>query len=248
MVQGPFGVEIKMANTLIALLDLLSIIGWIFIGISGMILKDILKDARIESKNLRWELIYFVLPLLLLYPSFLFYQYVFGDVPLSKKIITVLIILLSLGCLLLLYLAHQIRSMQLRREISSLAASVLVIYLGLSVYMSFQLGDIGEVLNNLLFTTAMFMLSLAMFYIGNYTLEFSKVVKVAPTLYIAGILMLVPGVLRAVIVEPESFGLGPYFTLLKVLGTAGIVFGGLLMFIAADKFKHRVLEFSVTLK
>jgi hypothetical protein len=238
-----------MVDTISALLDLLSIAGWILIGIAGLVLKDILKDAKYETRSLRWEVMYLILPLLLLYPSFLFYQYIYGgEVPLSKKIITSLIVLLSIGSLLLLYLAHQIRSLQLRREISGVAASVLVIYLGLSVYMSFQLPDFGEVLNNLLFTSAMFMLSLAMFYIGNYTLAFSKVVKVAPYLYVAGVFMLFPGIVRSLIIAHEFFGVSGILLPLKIVGTLGILVGGLLMFMAADQFKTRVLEFAVKLK
>ncbi len=238
-----------MVDLLNAGLDLLSIVGWIFIGISGMILKDIMKDARYEQEHhhLRWKLMYLILPLLLLYPSFLFYQYIFGNVPLSNKIITGLIVLLSLGCLLLLYLAHQMRSLQLKKEISGVAASVLVVYLGLSVYLSFQLLDISEVLNNLLFTTAMFMLSLALFYFGSYTMEFQKVVRVAPTLYIAGVLILIPGILRPFLVEPSAFGVQGLVQALKISGTLGIVLGGMLMFAAADQFKKRVLEFEVIL-
>ncbi|MFH0972118.1 MAG: hypothetical protein V1835_06150 [Candidatus Micrarchaeota archaeon] len=231
----------------LAALDLLSIVGWIMIGISGMVLRDILRDAKYHDQKLRWEIMYLILPLLLLYPSFLFYQYLYGDVPLNKKIITSLIVLLAIGALLLLYLAHQIRSMQLKREISGVAASVLVVYLGLTVYLSFQIGDFGEVLNNLLFSSAMFMLSLALFYLGNYTLAFSRVVNVAPKLYIAGVLVLLPGVVRAMIVEATAMGLAPYLTILKIAGTIGILGGGLLMFIASDKFKRRVLEFEVKL-
>jgi hypothetical protein len=234
-------------DKMMALLDVLSIVGWIMIGISGMILKDILKEAKSEESKLSWKLMYLILPLLLCYPSFLFYQYLFGEVPLSSKIITVLIVLLSLGSLLLLYLSHQIRSMQLRREISGTAAAILVVYLGLTVYQSFQLSDFGEVLNNLLFSTAMFMLSLSLFYIGNYTLEFSKVIKVSPTLFFAGVMILFPGIIRAFAVQPEVFGLLPYIFILRVFGTASIIASGLMMFVASDQFKRRVLEFDVKL-
>ncbi|MFH1258178.1 MAG: hypothetical protein ABIG96_00700 [Candidatus Micrarchaeota archaeon] len=237
-----------MADFLMAALDLLSICGWILIGISGMVLKDIMKEVKYEHYILRWKLMYLILPLLLLYPSFLFYQYIYGDIPLSKGIVTVLIVFLAIGSLLLLYLAHQIRSMQLRKEISGVAASVLVIYLGLSVYLSFQLTDFGEVLNNLLFSTAIFMLSLAMIYLGNYALEFSKVVRVSPTLYAGGVFVLIPGIMRAVITEPQAFGLHPYLTVLKIVGTLGIIVGGFFMFVSADQFKRRVLEFDIKLK
>ena len=66
-----------MRDSLFALLDLLSIAGWILIGISGMVLRDILKDARFENRKLEWKMLYLILPLLILYPAFLFYQYLF---------------------------------------------------------------------------------------------------------------------------------------------------------------------------
>ncbi len=247
MVKEIVEVEL-MTNALMALMDLFAIVGWILIGISGMILKDIIKEARPEKTKLHWQLMYLILPLLLLYPSFLFYQYLYGDVPLSSKIITGLIVMLSIGSLLLLYLAHQIRLLQLRREISGVAASVLVIYLSVSVYLSFQIGDFGELLNNLLFTTSMMMLALSLFYLGNYTLAFSKVIKVAPLLYIGGVLVLLPGLVRPFLTEPKLLALFPHLFFLKAIGTAGIVFGGLLMFMAADTFKRRVLEFAVKIK
>ncbi len=231
-----------------AFLDLTAIVGWMLIGISGMILKDIMKDVRPEHYKLQWKLIYLVLPLLLLYPSFLFYQYFYDDIPLSKKIVTALIVLLSLGCLLLLYLAHQIRSTQLKRELSGIAASILVIYLGLSVYLSFLISEFGEVLNNLLFSSAMFMLSLALFYLANYTFAFSKVVKVSQMLYFAGILVLIPGILRALILESSALNLLPYLTIMKIIGTAAILCCGVVMFVSSDKFKRLVLEFDVKLK
>ncbi|MBI5224803.1 hypothetical protein HY989_02945 [Candidatus Micrarchaeota archaeon] len=231
-----------------AFLDLASILGWMLIGISGMILKDILKDVRPEHYKLQWKLIYLVLPLLLFYPSFLFYQYFYDDIPLSKKIVTALIVMLSLGCLLLLYLAHQIRSTQLRRELSGLAASILVVYLGLTVYLSFLISDFGEVLNNLLFSSAMFMLSLALFYLANYTLAFAKVVRVSHMLYFAGILVLIPGILRALILESDALNLLPYLMVMKIIGTAAILGAGVVMFLASDKFKRLVLEFDVKIK
>ncbi|MFH1750278.1 MAG: hypothetical protein ABH863_01215 [Candidatus Micrarchaeota archaeon] len=238
-----------MADSIYAILDLLSIGGWILIGIAGMILRDILKDAKSESSKLRWSMMYLILPLLLLYPTFLFYQYLFGgDVPLSKSVVTSLTILMAIGSLLLLYLAHQVRLLQLRRELSGVAASLIVAYLGLSVYLSFQLSDFGDVLNNLLFTTAMMMLSLSMFYFANYALAFSKVVHVSRMLYIAGVMMLLPGVVNAFVFENRLLNLFPHPIFLKIIGTIGILSAGMLMFIAGDKFKQRVLEFDVRLK
>lgn len=231
-----------------ALLNLLSIAGWILIGISGMVLRDILKEARFESKGFRWGILHLILPLLLLYPSFLFYQYLYDDIPLSKPIITALIILMTVGCFLLLYLAYQIRLTQLKRELSGVSAALLVAYIGLSIYLSFQLGDFGDVLNNLLFTTALMMLSLSMFYLASYTISFERVVRVAPLLYAAGIVILMPGIANAFILENRLLNIFPHPIFLRVTGTAGILLGGMLMFAAADKFRRRVLEFDIKLK
>ncbi|HLC47899.1 MAG TPA: hypothetical protein VJI13_02395 [Candidatus Norongarragalinales archaeon] len=233
-----------MAESAYAILDLLSIAGWIFIGISGLILRDILQDAKSEKRRLSWQVMYFILPLLLFYPSILFYQYLFGGgVMLSKRIISILIAFLAVGAFLLLYLAHQVRALQLKRELSSAAGGVLVIYIVLSVYLSFQLTDYGDMLNNLLFSTAMMMLSLAMFYLASYTLPFARIVRIAPLLYAAGILILLPGIVSAFEMENRLLSLYPHPLFLKAIGTLGILLGGMLMFIAADKFKRKVLEF-----
>lgn len=233
-----------MAESAYAILDLLSIAGWIFIGISGLILRDILQDAKSEKRRLSWQVMYFILPLLLFYPSILFYQYLFGGgVMLSKRIISILIAFLAVGAFLLLYLAHQVRALQLKRELSSAAGGVLVIYIVLSVYLSFQLTDYGDMLNNLLFSTAMMMLSLAMFYLASYALPFARIVRIAPLLYAAGILILLPGIVSAFEMENRLLSLYPHPLFLKAIGTLGILLGGMLMFIAADKFKRKVLEF-----
>ncbi|MEK6954673.1 MAG: hypothetical protein AABX01_06690 [Candidatus Micrarchaeota archaeon] len=232
-----------MRDSLFALLDLLSIAGWILIGISGMVLRDILKDARFENRKLEWKMLYLILPLLILYPAFLFYQYLFYDVPLARAVVTSLSVLLAMGCLMLLYLAHQIRLLQLRKELSGLFAAVIVAYLGLTVYLSFQLPDFGDVLNNMLFSTSMMMLSLSMFYLANYAITFSKVVRVSRMLYSAGALILLPGVASAFLADPSLLGLFPHPIFLKAAGTLGVLASGFLMFISADTFKRKVLEY-----
>jgi hypothetical protein len=232
-----------MRDSIFALLDLLSIAGWILIGISGMILRDILKDARFENRKLEWKMLYLILPLLILYPAFLFYQYLFYDVPLARAVVTSLSVLLAMGCLMLLYLAHQIRLLQLRKELSGLSAAVLVAYLGLTVCLSFQLPDFGDVLNNLLFSTSMMMLSLSMFYLANYTLAFGRVVRVSRLLYSAGALILLPGVASAFMADSSLLGLFPHPLFLKSAGTLGVLASGFLMFISADRFKRKVLEY-----